>query len=59
MIKDLKKQNSRFKRKIKSLKKNFAQEKYDDEGDDNEEPEGDGGKCLGKESKKKSKKIHY
>ena len=45
MIKDLKKQNSRFKRKIKSLKKNFAQEKYDDEGDDNEEPEGDGGKC--------------
>ena len=53
-LKELKKQNSKFKRNTKELKKKFTNDNY--EGDDNDEPEDDGDQFGGKQYKKKSKK---
>ena len=43
-LKELKKQNSKFKRNTKDLNKKVTQEKDDNEGDDNAEPEDAGNK---------------
>ena len=61
-LKELKKQNTKFKSRIKALKKKVKND--NDDGDDNDEPEDAGDQFGGKQSKKKSKKhlllgLHY
>ena len=55
-LKDLNKKNSKFKRKIKFLKKKVKQGKEVSEGVDNNEYEDAGDQFGGKHSNKKSKK---
>ena len=53
-LKELKKQNSKFKGKIKELKEKVKN--YNDEGDDNDKPEDYGDQFGGNQSKNKSNK---
>ena len=53
-LKELKKKNSKFKRKFKAIKKKAPKE--NNEGDDNDEPEDSGDQFGGNQSKNKSKK---
>ena len=56
-LKELKKKNSKFKRKIKELKKKVTNN--NDEGDDNDKPKYSGDQIGGNHPKKKSRKIDY
>ena len=61
-IKELKKQNPKFKRKIKAIKKNVTNDH--DKGDDNDKPEDSGDQFGGKQSKEKCNRngilgLHY